>query len=164
MAELSRPARAEKEIAQNKNKKTTGQKHIHEPKDAKYMNWHSPFLWNQIMDAAKHPSVGYSMSASWIRDILVVKDPKHLGTFRVPQLMGGLTARDPNQAGLIQLYEWQRMVITQEVKVGELVCSWVIRCFAILKYLINMQSGTLPASGGCYHKTTGKVMRCKCTT
>lgn len=79
MAKLSRPGRAEKEIARNKNKKTAGRKHIHEPKDTKYMNWHTPFLWNQITDAAKHPSVGYSMSASRIRDILAAKDPKTFG-------------------------------------------------------------------------------------
>jgi hypothetical protein len=64
IAELSRPGRAEKEIAHNKNKKPQGQKHIHQPTDAKYTNWHSPFLWTQIEDAAKHPSVGYSMSTT----------------------------------------------------------------------------------------------------
>jgi hypothetical protein len=95
MAELSRPARAEKEIARNKNKKTTGRKRIHEPKDAKYMNWHSLFLWNQIMDAAKHPSVGYSMSASRIRDILVVKDPKTFGNISRTTIDGWIDRSGP---------------------------------------------------------------------
>jgi hypothetical protein len=79
MAELSRPGWAEKEIARNKNKRSSGRKRIHEQTDAKYMNWHTLFLCNQIVDAAKHPSVGYSMSASRIRDILATKDPKTFG-------------------------------------------------------------------------------------
>jgi hypothetical protein len=79
MAELSRPGHAEKEITHNKSKKAAGQKCIHEPKDAKYMSWHTPFLWHQITDAAKHLSVGYSMSTSRIHDILAAKDPKTFG-------------------------------------------------------------------------------------
>lgn len=79
IAELSRPGRAEKEIARSKNKKPQGRKRVHQPTDAKYTNWHSPFLWTQIKDAAKHPSVGYSMSATRIKQILIVKDPKTFG-------------------------------------------------------------------------------------
>lgn len=79
IAELSRPGRAEKEIARNKNKKPQGRKRVHHPKDAKYTNWHSPFLWSQIENAAKHPSVGYAMSASKIKNLLALRDPKTFG-------------------------------------------------------------------------------------
>src|ERR1700720_4711329 len=79
IAELSRPARAEREVARNKNKKPQGRKRVHQPKDAKYTNWHSPFLWSQIEDATRHPSVGYAMSASKIKQVLAVKNPKLFG-------------------------------------------------------------------------------------
>jgi hypothetical protein len=79
IAKLSWPGRAEREVAWNKNKMPQGQKHIHQSKDVKYANWHSPFLWSQVKDATRHPSVGYVISASKIKHILAVKDPKLFG-------------------------------------------------------------------------------------
>lgn len=68
-------------MAHLKNKKPQGRKPKEDklPKKAAYMNWHSPFLWDDIAKAAKHPSVGYNMSASKIRDHLVRMNPTHFG-------------------------------------------------------------------------------------
>lgn len=68
-------------MARLKNKKPQGRPHKSEnlPKAAKYMNWHAPFLWEEIAEAALHPSVGYTMSSSKIRDILAAKNPKLFG-------------------------------------------------------------------------------------
>jgi len=79
IAEFSHPGRAEKEIAHQKKKKPQGQKHIHQTTNAKYSNWHSLFLWSQIDQAARHPSVGYSMSATKIKNFLILKDPRTFG-------------------------------------------------------------------------------------
>lgn len=75
MAEDSRPARETKRIEHAKRKKPQGRKLVHEAEDAKYMNWHQPFLWSQIVDAANHPSVGYKMSATRICHLLGVRNP-----------------------------------------------------------------------------------------
>lgn len=68
-------------MARLKNRKPQGRprKNNDPPKPAKYMNWHAPFLWVDIAEAALHPSVGYGMSASKIRDILAAKSPKLFG-------------------------------------------------------------------------------------
>lgn len=95
IAELSRPGREEQEVARNKHKKPQGRKCVHEPSDAKYMNWHSPFLWSQICDAAKHPSVGYQMSATRICDVLKVKNPKTFGNIRVSTVDGWIDHTGP---------------------------------------------------------------------
>jgi hypothetical protein len=75
-AELSRPDRASKIKAREKGKKPQGRKQKHEPSKAVYHNWFSPFLWNQIMTAAAHPSVGRSMSSRALAKVLTVKDSK----------------------------------------------------------------------------------------
>ncbi len=68
IAELSRPGRRCNEVVHDRRKTKTGRKRMHSPSDAKYANWHCPFLWTQITDAAK--VVGWQMSASAIRDQL----------------------------------------------------------------------------------------------
>ena len=74
LAEMSRPYRMEKKQA-HQNKKPQGQMRKKEGKDAIYHNWHSPFLWSQIVLAAKHPSVGHKMSARKIAGVLQLKNP-----------------------------------------------------------------------------------------
>lgn len=58
IAELSRPQRAFKEKHRTKYKKAPGRKRKHEPRSAKYHNWHTPFLWTQIESAARE--VGFA--------------------------------------------------------------------------------------------------------
>jgi hypothetical protein len=76
VAEMTRPHRSFKEEARRENKKPQGQKRKHEPRDAKYHNWHTPFFWIQIVAAAKNPAVGWEMSSTKIVQILQKKDPE----------------------------------------------------------------------------------------
>jgi hypothetical protein len=73
IAELTRPARALKQKINTKNKKPQGRKKIHEPRPAKYHNWHTPFCWSQIQLAAK--KVGWKMSSSAMVTALRRMDP-----------------------------------------------------------------------------------------
>ncbi|KAG1793282.1 uncharacterized protein HD556DRAFT_1308718 [Suillus plorans] len=75
IAELTRPnCAAKKHECQHKQKKcTSGRKRTHEKKDAVYHNWHGPFMWIQIENAIKHPSVIWS--SSWLVQHLKKKDP-----------------------------------------------------------------------------------------
>lgn len=73
--ELSRPNRHYKEAIHEKTKKPQGRKQIHQPKEAIYHNWHTPFLWSQITLAAKDHNVGRSMSSFLIVKVLQKKDP-----------------------------------------------------------------------------------------
>jgi hypothetical protein len=75
IAELSRPNRAANEQAHLKRKKPQGRKRKHTKQEAKYKNWHAPFLWNQIVAAAKDPGVGFRMSAWQIMKVLKKKSP-----------------------------------------------------------------------------------------
>lgn len=74
LAELSRPNRTEKELACQKKTHQSGRKRKNLHRDAIYHNWHGPFTWNQIVDAARHPSVGSKMSSTKIIQILKKKD------------------------------------------------------------------------------------------
>lgn len=73
IAELSRPNRAANERASLKQKRPQGRKPKHTKQEAKYKNWHTPFLWNQIVAAAKDSSVGSWMSAWQIMKVLKKK-------------------------------------------------------------------------------------------
>lgn len=75
VAELSRPGRAFSEKTRNKSKHKRKRKH--EPQNAKYTNWFTPFMWTQITIAARQ--AGHKMSATEIVRILKSKDPS---TFR----------------------------------------------------------------------------------
>jgi len=74
LTELSRPNGAvEKELAHQKQMHQSGQKWKNLHCDAIYHNWHGPFTWNQIVDAANHLSVGSKMSSTKIVQILKKK-------------------------------------------------------------------------------------------
>jgi hypothetical protein len=75
VTELSRPYRAFKEKQQLKKKHPQGRKKTKEHRPVTYYNWHSPFLWNQIVNATWHPSVGWRMSSTWIVSLLKQQDP-----------------------------------------------------------------------------------------
>lgn len=75
IAELLRPYRVFKEKQHLKKKHPQGRKRIHGPRPATYHNWHTPFLWSQITNAARHPSVGWQMSSSRIVSLLKQHDP-----------------------------------------------------------------------------------------
>ena len=75
IAELSRPNRAASKAAHKKQKNTQGRKKKNESGDATYTNWHMPFLWSQIVEAAKHPSVGFKMSVKRIVKVLQMRNP-----------------------------------------------------------------------------------------
>lgn len=68
VAELSCPHHAFKE--HQKNQSPEGKEY----QQATYHNWHSPFLWTQIVNAAKHPSVGWKMSTTNIVALLKRQD------------------------------------------------------------------------------------------
>ena len=78
-AELSRPNRAASENACQERQKTEkrGRPRVHNPRNAVYHNWFSPFLWNQILLAGK--AAGTQMSATAIRDWLRRRDPATFG-------------------------------------------------------------------------------------
>lgn len=50
IAEMTRPCRQYKEDRRKTNK-PVGRKQKHEISEVKYVNWFSPFVWNQIMIA-----------------------------------------------------------------------------------------------------------------
>lgn len=75
VAELTRPYRTFKEKQRRMKKHPQGRKQIHGPRPTTYHNWHTPFLWNQIVRAASHPSVGWKMSSSQIVSLLKQRDP-----------------------------------------------------------------------------------------
>lgn len=75
LAEQSRPKRAIEETLHQSTRKPQGRKRKHEWETAKYVNWHSPFLWPAIERAALHPSVGLNMSTTRIKDVLVRVNP-----------------------------------------------------------------------------------------
>lgn len=56
-------------------KKYQGRPRVHEHRDAKYHNWFSPFLWTQIEQGAKHPSVGRRMSTWNLVKVMQKQDP-----------------------------------------------------------------------------------------
>lgn len=62
LAELSRPARKLKLKVHNESRKPQGRKAVKIPRPAKYMNWHTPFVWSQIETVAK--IAGPKMSAT----------------------------------------------------------------------------------------------------
>lgn len=76
MAELSRPECEHSERVNQKQKKPQGRKKLKQPQDAKYMNWHAPFVWPQILKAANSPAVGWKMSTSVIHDELRRMNPE----------------------------------------------------------------------------------------
>jgi hypothetical protein len=78
-AKLSHPNRAERE-RHTHIQKPQGRKCKHVTHDAIYHNWHSPFLWSQIVAAAKDPAVGESMSARAIAKVLMKKNPQDFGS------------------------------------------------------------------------------------
>ncbi|KAG1738087.1 uncharacterized protein EDB91DRAFT_1289558 [Suillus paluster] len=49
-----------KEHQHQHKKHSQGCKHIHKKQDTVYHNWHRPFTWVQIDNAAKNPSVAWS--------------------------------------------------------------------------------------------------------
>lgn len=51
VAELSRPERQTERKFKAKTRKPSGRKATHQPKDARYHNWFTPFLFNQIENA-----------------------------------------------------------------------------------------------------------------
>jgi hypothetical protein len=75
IAELSRPNRVAKERERERQykKHQPGRKRTRQKQDAVYHNWHGPFTWAQIDNAAKHPSVMWS-SARLVQ-YLQKKDP-----------------------------------------------------------------------------------------
>jgi hypothetical protein len=75
VAELSRPYRAFKEKHHLKKKQPQGRKQTCARRPATYHNWHTPFLWSQIVNAAHHPSVGWQMSSLQIVLVLKKCDP-----------------------------------------------------------------------------------------
>ena len=70
IAELLRPYWAFKDKQWLKKTHPQGHKKTNEHCPATYHNWHSPFLWNQIVNAAQHPSVGWQMSGTQIVSLL----------------------------------------------------------------------------------------------
>lgn len=75
LAELTRPDCQHKEMVRAEKSNPKGRKRVHEPRDAVYHNWHVPFLWEQIVDAAKSLAVGKQMSATAIANVLKKKSP-----------------------------------------------------------------------------------------
>lgn len=75
IAELSRPYRAFREKQHLKKKTPQGRKKKNEHHQATYHNWHTPLLWGRIVNAAKHPSVGWRMSSTQIVRLLKQQDP-----------------------------------------------------------------------------------------
>ncbi|KAG1749221.1 hypothetical protein EDB19DRAFT_1825476 [Suillus lakei] len=75
IVELTRPNRTAKECERKcKQKKCPpGHKHTHAKKDAVYHNWHGPFMWIQIDNAIKNPSVMWS--STQLVQYLRKKDP-----------------------------------------------------------------------------------------
>lgn len=74
IAELSRPHRTFKEKQHLAKKHPQGRKRKNEHRAATYHNWHTPFLWSQIINAASHPSVGWQMSCTQIVRLLKQRD------------------------------------------------------------------------------------------
>ncbi|THU76846.1 hypothetical protein K435DRAFT_703867, partial [Dendrothele bispora CBS 962.96] len=61
VAEISRPKRQLKPKFRDENRKPQGRKKTKESRQARYVNWQTPFLWQQIDLAARE--VGYSATA-----------------------------------------------------------------------------------------------------
>lgn len=61
-----------KEHQHQHKKHSQGHKRIHTKQDAVYHNWHGPFTWVQIDNAAKNLSVSWSLT--WIVQYLKKKD------------------------------------------------------------------------------------------
>jgi len=70
IAEMTRPRRQYKEDGRKTNK-PAGRKRKHEISEAKYVNWFSPFVWNQIMIAVRRAGRPWSPRA-------IVKEAKKL--------------------------------------------------------------------------------------
>ena len=51
VAEESRPDRETKDKIRIQDRKPAGRKRVKERTEAKYVNWHAPFLWSQIEEA-----------------------------------------------------------------------------------------------------------------
>ena len=80
ISELSQPARTLKRKFKNRTRKPQGRKAFHTPKEAKYTNWFSPFLFQQIENAritAGRPN----WSTQAIERELKKKDPVTFKTF-----------------------------------------------------------------------------------
>jgi hypothetical protein len=74
IAEESRPGRAFKEKAKKRAQEGTSKPRTSKPKkDAVYVNWFTPFLWSQILQAAR--DVGWQMRAQAIVDLLNQRNP-----------------------------------------------------------------------------------------
>jgi hypothetical protein len=72
-AELSRPHRAFKRD-QHRYNKPQGRKRTHNTVKAKRMNWFTPFVWSQIVNAAKKS--GTQMGAVDIKRYLNIQNPQ----------------------------------------------------------------------------------------
>lgn len=107
MAEDSRPAWETKRIELLKRKKPQGRKLVHKADNAQYMNWHQPFLWCQIVDAAKHPSVGHKMSATRICHILGVRNPTSFANIAVSTVDGWIVRSGGKARGQMLHWLWQ---------------------------------------------------------
>ncbi len=71
VAAASRPAHEIRaQDAARKDKKPQGRKKTKPEKEPVYANWHSYFLWQQILNAVKSPEVGPGMSATKIVRLL----------------------------------------------------------------------------------------------
>lgn len=92
-AELSRPGRAHNERLR-KDKKPQGRKRQHEPQEAIYHNWHTPFLWRQILEAARDPSVGKKMGSWMIMKVLRKKDAETFKALSHTTIEGWIDRKD----------------------------------------------------------------------
>ena len=74
VAELSRPEQQTKRKFKAKTRKPPGRKATHQPKDATYQNWFTPFLFNQIENARIFAG-GPKWSTRAIVKVLKLRDP-----------------------------------------------------------------------------------------
>jgi hypothetical protein len=126
IAEQSRPARELKEHIRHRDRKRQGRKRVHEPKDATYTNWHQPFLWSQIVDAAKDPAVGRSMSATAIRNVLIKKNPTTFARIARTTINGWIDhSKTPPQwsDAALQMAEDGNRPSSEGGRAGVLVCQ-----------------------------------------
>lgn len=94
-AEATRPKRAIRAALHTKSRKPQGRKSTKLKTRAIYVNWHTPLLWGQIMKAASDPSVGWTMSTTAIKKVLMQRSPESFAKLNRSTIEGWIDRSGP---------------------------------------------------------------------